>query len=121
MFTKLKNGQLVKKPFVLKKKKKICAHFLDILWDEGFILGYKTSKKNPNLFEIYLKYVYNEPCIQSIKFVSKPGKRIYMSTKQLWKLNSSMGLILMSTNKGVLTIEQCKKLNVGGEPFAIIC
>jgi len=44
-----------------------------------------------------------------------------MSTKQLWKLNSSMGLILMSTNKGVLTIEQCKKLNVGGEPFAIIC
>ena len=55
MFSKLKNSQLVKKPVVFQKKKKICAQILNILWDEGFILGYKTSSINPEMFEIFLK------------------------------------------------------------------
>ena len=121
MLNTLKNGQLAKKSSVLKKKKKICAELLNVLWDEGYILGYKTYNLNPNLFEIFLKYNSNLPCITRIKFISKPGKRVYLSSKQLWKIDSSICLILISTSRGVFSIKQCKKLNLGGEPFVLIC
>jgi len=121
MFTTLRNGQLVKKASVFQKKKTLCAQLLNVLWDEGYILGYKTSNFNSNQFEIFLKYTNNEPSITKIKSISKPGKRIYLSAKQLWKIDSNMGLIIVSTSLGVLPIEKCKKLNIGGEPFVFVC
>ena len=121
MFSKLKNSQLVKKPVVFQKKKKICAQILNILWDEGFILGYKTSNKNPEMFEIFLKYNANAPSISIMQSVSKPGKRIYFSAKQIWKKDSNLGLLILSTNKGILSLQQCKKLNIGGEPLVFVC
>jgi len=121
MFSKLKNSQLVKKPVIFQKKKKICAQILNILWDEGFILGYQTSKKNSELFEVFLKYNSNVPSISVIKSVSKPGKRIYFSAKQLWKKDSNLGLLILSTNKGIISLQQCKKLNIGGEPLVFVC
>jgi len=121
MFSNLKNGQLAKKTSVFQKKKKICAQILNILWDEGFILGYKTSELDSNLFEIFLKYNRNTPSINNIKSVSKPGKRIYFSSKQIWKNDVNLGLIILSTNKGVVSLQQCKKLNIGGEPLVFVC
>ena len=116
-----KKRSISKKIVCFTKKKKICAELLNVLWDEGYILGYKTYNLNPNLFEIFLKYNSNLPCITSIKFISKPGKRVYLSSKQLWKIDSSICLILISTSRGVFSIKQCKKLNLGGEPFVLIC
>lgn len=52
--------------------------------------------------------------------ISKPSLRIYYSVKQLWKLDPSQGTIILSTNKGIMSINQCKKLKIGGEPFIII-
>merc|ERR1711966_228186 len=108
-------------PVIFQKKKKICAQILNILWDEGFILGYQTSKKNSELFEVFLKYNSNVPSISVIKSVSKPGKRIYFSAKQLWKKDSNLGLLILSTNKGIISLQQCKKLNIGGEPLVFVC
>ena len=120
MFAALKNGQLVKKSSIFQKKKKFCSQLLNVLWDEGYILGYRTSPNDSSTFEIFLKYNQNLPSINSIKSISKPGKRVYLSSKQLWKFDSSMGLVIVSTNKGVFSIETCKKLNLGGEPFVLI-
>jgi len=120
MFTNIKNGQLIKRTFILQRKTKICEQFLRILWDEGFILGYKTVQTNKNQLKIFLKYKKRNPVINSIKFVSKPSKRVYFSVKQLWKINSNNNLIIISTSKGLLSIFQCKKLKIGGELFVII-
>lgn len=120
MLTSIKNGQISKKSIILQKKKNICENMLKVLWNEGFISGYKVLL-NTNYIQIFLKYNNaGEPAINSLQFLSKPSKRFYYSSKQLWKLDSSKTFIILSTNKGLLTIEQCKKNNVGGEPLLII-
>lgn len=120
MFANIKNGQLVKKPFVIQTKKNFCESFLNILWDEGFILGYKISTSNPNELKIFLKYVKNKPAITQFKSISKPGQRIYYSLKQIWKIDSSKTFIIVSTNLGLKSIIECKKLRIGGEPLAFV-
>lgn len=119
MIANIKNGQLAKRSYVHQKKKKLCELLLKILWNEGFIVGYKIEN-NENL-KIFLKYVENgKPSINNIKVISKPGRRIYYSSKQIWKLDSSKTLIIFSTNQGLKTLSECKKLNIGGEPLVII-
>nr|YP_010377463.1 ribosomal protein S8 [Hemiaulus sinensis]QYB23199.1 ribosomal protein S8 [Hemiaulus sinensis] len=120
MIANIRNGQIVKKSFILQSKKNICESLLNVLWDEGFILGYKISENNPNVLKIFLKYKNGKPAINSLKLISKPGLRVYYSVKQLWKLNINNGTIILSTNKGVMSINECKKLNLGGEPILIV-
>ena len=120
MFISIKNGQIVKKPYILQQKTKINIAFLNILWNEGFILGFNLLEKNSQLLKIYLKYKEGKPVINSLQFISKPGHRLYYTVKQLWKIDSSKGIVIVSTNKGFLTLGECKKRNIGGEPFVII-
>jgi len=120
MFSNIKNGQLAKRSFIYQKRKKICENFLKVLWNEGFILGYKIDKKNSNTIKIFLKYRNEKPVINSINLITKPGKRVYYSLKQIWKLNSTKSCIILSTNKGLKTATECKKLKIGGEPFLVI-
>lgn len=117
MISTISNGQLAKKSFVTQSSKKSSKKILNVLWDEGFILGYKEYS---NYLKIYLKYQNGLPVITLIKILSKPSLRIYYSVKQLWKLNSNNGLIILSTNKGFMTDQDCKKKKIGGEPFIII-
>ena len=120
MFANIKNGQMAKRKIIFQSNKKICESFLQILWIEGFILGYKIDSKNVNKFKIFLKYKNNKPVINSIKLVSKPSKRVYYSAKQIWKLNSGKSFIIFSTNQGLKSIVDCKKLKIGGEPYITI-
>jgi len=119
LFANIKKGQLSKRNFIYNRRKKICEAFLRILWNEGFILGYKNDTIS-NKTKIFLKYKNNRPVINSIKLVSKPSRRIYYSIKQIWKLDSSKSFIIFSTNQGLKSIIECKKLRLGGEPFIII-
>lgn len=120
MFANIKNGQLTKHSFIYQARKKTCESFLKILWQEGFILGYKIDSKNPNRLKIFLKYTSNRPAINSLKIISKPSRRIYFSSKQIWKIDSSKSFIIFSTNKGLKTILDCKKLKIGGEPVITV-
>ena len=121
MFANIKNGQMAKKSVILESKKNICESFLKVLWDEGFISGYRTFASNDNKIEIFLKYTRTgKPTINSLKCLSKPGQRLYYSAKQIWKLDSSKTFIIFSTNQGLKTINQCKKNRLGGEPLALI-
>ena len=117
MLSSIKNGQLSYKQTIKQIKTKKTEELLNILWDEGFILGYK---KNKNKLIIFLGYKNNNPLINTIKIISKPNLRVYYSVKQLWKLNINDGIIIFSTNKGLLSINTCKKLKIGGEPILII-
>jgi small subunit ribosomal protein S8 len=120
MFASIKNGQLAKRSFIFHARKNICESFLKILWQEGFILGYKIDSNDKNKLKIFLKYKNGHPVINSLKLVSKPSRRIYYSIKQIWKIDSSKSFIIFSTNKGLKSILDCKKLKIGGEPFIII-
>lgn len=118
MFANIKNGQLTKRSFIFQSRKKICESYLKILWREGFILGYKIDSKNQ--IKIFLKYRNGQPVINSLNLISKPSRRIYYSVKQIWKIDSNKSFIIFSTNKGLKSIIECKKLKIGGEPVLII-
>ena len=121
MFTNIRNGQMAKKSIVVQTRKNVCEQILKILWDEGFITGYRISLENNQKLEIFLKYKKNgQPSINSLKSLSKPGRKIYYSAKQIWKIDSNKSFIIFSTNKGLKSITQCKKEEIGGEPFLLI-
>lgn len=112
----LKNGAVSKKTTILHTKKKISENLLTLLWEEGYILGYCINKKEKNNLKIFLKYnSKKESSIKKITSVSKPGKRIYCSAKNLWKFNSHNKLIILSTNKGLQSLTNCQKNKLGGE------
>lgn len=117
MFAAINNGLLSKRTFIVCRKKKICIAFLKILWDEGYILGYTIQNDK---LKIYLKYTNNVPAINSMSLISKPGRKIYLKIKQVWKIDSSKNFVIFSTNEGLKTINECKKLRIGGEPILII-
>lgn len=111
---------MTKRSFIYQTRKKICESFLKVLWQEGFILGYRIDLKNPNQLKIFLKYKNGQPAINSLKVISKPSRRMYFSSKQIWKIDSNKSFIIFSTDKGLKTILECKKLNIGGEPVIVI-
>lgn len=117
MFASIKNGQMAKRNYILHRRKKLSESFLKILWKEGFILGYTVEFNN---IKIFLKYNNKTPVINSLKLISKPSRRIYYTIKQIWKIDSNKSFIIFSTNRGLKSIIECKKLNIGGEPFIII-
>ena len=117
MLANIKNGILAKRKFIFQQRKKNCEPLLKILHKEGFILGYKIKADK---IKIFLKYKKQQSNINSIKIISKPGRRIYYSIKQIWKLNSNKYFIILSTNKGLKSITECKKLKIGGEPILIV-
>ena len=113
MVTSIINGQLAKKSYVTVFKQKNCESILNILWDEGFILGYTISTNNT--LKIFLKYNTRCPAISNISFISKPSLKVYCSSKQLWKFETNRSLLIVSTNKGMFSLNDCKKKQKGGE------
>lgn len=119
MFINIKNGQRSKKNSVKLYRKSICEIFLKLLWDEGFINGYRIISREK--IEIFLKYSNTgDPVINSIKFISKPSRRVYCSIKQIWKLDSNKTFIIFSTIDGLMSIKECKKKKLGGEPLIVL-
>jgi small subunit ribosomal protein S8 len=120
MLTRIRNGQQARKLSILQPKFKICVKLLDILEEEGYILGYKNSKVYPKMFEVFLKYKSEKPVINKIIVISKPSKRIYISIKEVWKLNTGFGLAIVFSSKGILSCRKACRYNVGGEILCVI-
>ena len=116
----LNNSQISKRNFIFQPKTKLIVNFLNILWNEGFILGYKLYGVNSNLLKIFLKYKKNKPVINSIKLFYNSGFTNHYKLSQLWKLDSKQNLIILNTSKGLMTVQECKKNQVGGQPLFIV-
>jgi small subunit ribosomal protein S8 len=88
-----------------------------IFKDEGFIKNYKVIKDNrQGILRVYLKYTdQQQPLIQGVKRVSKPGRRVYAGNEELPRVQGGLGVAVISTSQGVLTDRQARKLSVGGE------
>lgn len=116
----LKNGQISRRTFIYQPRTHMTIVFLNILWDEGFILGYKTDNFNTKWLKIFLKYRRGDPVINSIKFIYKPSRSLSYSVRQLWKFDLKKSLMILTTSKGLMTAHECIKTNKGGIPLFLI-
>ncbi len=117
MLTRIRNGQQAKKDSVLTPASKLRARVLDVLQREGYIRGYGDSADaGPAAsIRIDLKYFEGQPAIQHVARVSKPGRRVYSGAQDLPRVRNGLGIVIVSTPKGVLSDAEAREQNVGGE------
>lgn len=119
MFNRIKNAQAVQKPTVLIPFSGINYEIARLLSERGFIDKIeKKGKKVKRLVEVALKYNNKIPAISGIKRISKPGQRIYVSSKEIKPVKGGYGISIISTSKGLMTNKEARKQKLGGE---LIC
>ena len=119
MIARIRNAQMRAKSKVSmpgsKQRERVC----EVLKTEGYIRGYAVVEKDGRSeIEIELKYFDGEPVIREIERVSKPGRRVYTSVKNMPRINNGLGVTIVSTPKGVMADHDARDANVGGE---ILC
>ena len=122
MLTRIRNGQTTNKKVVDAPASRFRKNVLEVLKREGFIRNFEEKQMRPgiNFFEIELKYYNGKPVISEIKRVSKPGRRVYSSIKSLQKKYNGLGISILSTPRGVMSDNEARKANVGGEVLCTI-
>ncbi|HEY4200012.1 MAG TPA: 30S ribosomal protein S8 [Devosiaceae bacterium] len=117
MLTRIRNAQMRRKNSVTTPASTLRGRVLDVLQSEGFIRGYHETKFENGLseYEIELKYSDSTPVIRTIERVSRPGRRVYASVKNIPQVASGLGVSILSTPKGVMADHEAKANNVGGE------
>ena len=117
LFSRIRNAQMRNKSKVSTPGSKTRARVLEVLKNEGYIRGYSSveHKDGRSEFEIELKYFDGEPVIREIERVSKPGRRVYTSVKNLPRVNNGLGISVLSTPKGIMADHEARDANVGGE------
>ena len=122
MLTRIRNGQTTNKKVVDAPASRFRKNVLEVLKREGFIRNFEEKEMRPgiNFFEIELKYYNGKPVITEIKRVSKPGRRVYSSIKNLQKTYNGLGISILSTLRGVMSDNEAREANVGGEVLCTI-
>ena len=119
MITRIRNAQLRALNNVTIPSSKFRAKILDVLKQEGYIANYKISSDNKReSLLVDLKYSNGLPVIKEIKRVSKPGRRIYAKAGSIEKIQNGLGLAIVSTSMGIMSDNDARTKNIGGE---IIC
>ena len=120
MITRIRNAQMRLLRKVQIPSSKFRVMILEVLKQEGYISDYKilSDTKNKNTISVDLKYNKGLPVIKEIKRISKPGRRIYAKATSIPKIKNGLGLAIVSTSKGIMTDNDARNQNIGGE---IIC
>ncbi len=120
MLTRIRNGNLAKQDKVDIPASNFKAGIAKVLKNEGYIKNSKIIKdRKQGLLRVYLKYgPKNERTIEGIKRVSKPGRRIYSGFEEIPKIRGGLGIMIISTSKGLMTDREARKKKMGGE---LIC
>ncbi len=122
MLTRIRNGQKANKSSVKSPSSKLRINVLETLKREGFIRGYEVSepqKGKPEL-SIELKYYQGKGVIEKVDRVSKPGRRVYTGVKEITPVRNGLGISILSTPKGVLSDNEARDANVGGEVLCTV-
>ena len=122
MLTRIRNAQMRGKSTVSTPASKLRGWVLDVLADEGYIRGYEagTDVNGHPTLEIALKYYDGPPVIRELKRVSKPGRRVYMGSKEIPQVRQGLGVSIVSTPKGVMSDASARSQNVGGEVLCTV-
>lgn len=118
--TRIRNAQQAGHRRVDIPASKVKRAMSKILVDKGYISRFIDIEDNKQgVLRLFLKYdAYGQPVIREMKRISKPGLRKYRSSDDLPKTHGGLGIVIISTSKGVMTDKEARKLNVGGE---ILC
>ncbi len=118
MLTRIRNASMIHKIEAAVPYSNIKYAIAKVLEREGFITGVEKIEKTPqDTLLISLKYKEGEPVIKGLKRVSKPGRRIYWGYKDIPKVLPSLGVLIVSTPRGLMTNVEAKKQKLGGEIF----
>jgi small subunit ribosomal protein S8 len=117
MLTRIRNANRVGRRLVLIPKSKICSGIAQVLKDEGYIEEYGVvDDGRQGQLRIKLKYsLSGEKVIHELDRESKPGRRVYRKVDDLPKVLNGMGIVVVSTSKGVMSDRKAREQNVGGE------
>ncbi|CDZ78079.1 30S ribosomal protein S8 [Legionella massiliensis] len=119
MLTRIRNGQQAKHQSVTLNSSKLKEEIARVLKEEGYILDFNVQPLENNLksITIQLKYYHGRPVIERILRISRPGLRVYKSSKELPSI-PGFGVAILSTSKGVMTHVAARTKGLGGE---VIC
>ena len=123
MLTRIRNANTAKHDTVDVPASKMKIAIADILLNEGYITKYDIVEDgNFKTIRITLKYGAdkNEKVISGLKRISKPGLRVYANSEELPRVLGGLGTAIISTNQGVITDKEARKLNIGGEVLCFI-
>jgi small subunit ribosomal protein S8 len=116
--TRIRNAQMAGHRIVDIPASNLKKRMTEILFDKGYILKYKFEEDNKQgIIKIALKYDVNTkvPAIRGLERVSRPGLRQYAKPNEIRRVQSGLGIAILSTSKGVMTDKEAKANNVGGE------
>ncbi len=123
MLTRIRNANTAKHDTVDVPASKMKVAIADILVNEGYIQKYEMVEENNfKSIRITLKYGAdkNEKIITGIKRISKPGLRVYAGKEDIPRVLGGLGIAILSTNQGIVTDKEARKLQVGGEVLAFV-
>lgn len=120
MLTRIRNAQRAGKPTVGMPSSKLKLSLAKVLEAEGYIAGSEVSSDVKPVLTLSLKYYEGKPVIEEIKRVSRPGLRIYKGKDELPRVKQGLGVLIVSTNKGIMTDRAARAAGVGGEVIALV-
>ena len=120
MLTRIRNSLMARQRQVLMPSSNMKVAIARVLKQEGFVRHFDVNKQVPQpVLRIILKYDdKREPVVHGLKRVSKPGRRIYANSQEIPRVQSGMGVAIISTSRGVVTDREARRLGVGGE---VVC
>jgi small subunit ribosomal protein S8 len=118
MLTRIRNAQKARHDSVTFYASTFERSVLALLKEEGYIESFKVVKDNERKVTVVLKYYNGKPVISLLKRISKPGLRVYNSFKEIKNVWGGLGIVIVSTSKGLMTDAKAKESKLGGE---IVC
>lgn len=118
LFSSINNAQSRLKESVVVPSSTKKVALVEILKKEGYLGAYSVSEETKPLLTIKLRYFEGLPVIKQLKRLSRPGLREYSGFKDLPSVNSGLGVAIISTNKGLMTDQEAREAELGGE---VIC
>jgi small subunit ribosomal protein S8 len=117
MLTRIRNAQRSRQTSCVAPASKLRANVLDVLRREGYIRGFSAEELRPGVAQLRIELKYNEgePVIKEIHRVSKPGRRVYSKIREMPRVYAGLGVSILSTPRGVLSDNEARAANVGGE------
>lgn len=117
MLTRIRNGQRAGKSQITAPASKLRRNVLEVLKREGYIRDFHVEKDASGFDQLVVELKYHEgaPVIREIARVSKPGRRVYSKIKELPRFYNGLGIMILSTPRGVMADHEARAANVGGE------
>ncbi|MGE4595215.1 MAG: 30S ribosomal protein S8 [Gammaproteobacteria bacterium] len=123
MLTRIRNAHAVKKTTVSMPAAKLKSAIATVLKDEGYISSFAVDGDSAatKTLTLTLKYFDDKPVIDSLARISKPSLRVYVGKNDIPRVMNGLGIVIVSTPKGVMTGQSAKAQSVGGEVLCSIC